>query len=270
MKELLEVMARLRDPETGCPWDRDQTFETIAPYTIEEAYEVAETIANGDLDELRLELGDLLFQVVFYAQMAKEQGVFEFNDVVRAISDKMIRRHPHVFADVVIDSADEQHHAWERMKREERRDKAMHGVLDDVAHALPGLMRAQKLQKRAAKVGFDWDNRKEVVAKLHEELDELEQAGSDPDEIMEECGDLLFACVNLIRHHKIDAEEALRRANRKFEHRFRHIEQSLREQDKDIHEADLPTMDALWEQAKLQERQNSGTSSGHDTSDQGK
>ena len=268
MKVLLDIMARLRDPEKGCPWDRQQTFETIAPYTIEEAYEVAETIANGDLDELRLELGDLLFQVVFYAQMAKEQGVFEFQDVVDGICDKMIRRHPHVFDEVVFDSSEDQHHAWEQMKKEERQSKQMHGVLDDVAHALPGLMRAQKLQKRAAKVGFDWDHHRHVVAKIHEELDEVEQAQGDADALMEECGDLLFACVNLARHHKVDAEEALRRANRKFEQRFRYIEQQLQDKQQEFQDTDLDTMEALWQEAKRVEKTNSGTSANAASSEQ--
>lgn len=254
MKNLREIMARLRDPETGCPWDRVQTFETIAPFTIEEAYEVAESIASGDHEELRLELGDLLFQVVFYARLAEEQGLFDFDDVVAGISDKMVRRHPHVFADVAFDSAEEQHRAWEAMKREERRDSDQHGLLDNVAHALPALMRAQKLQKRAAKVGFDWPDRQGVLDKLHEELQELAQAGQDPEAVLEECGDLLFSCVNLIRHAGVDAEEALRRANRKFERRFRCMESALQAQGQDIHDAGPQALDRLWDEAKSREK----------------
>lgn len=254
MKALLDIMARLRDPESGCPWDRAQTFETIAPYTIEEAYEVAETIAAGDHEELRAELGDLLFQVVFYARLAEEQGLFDFDGVVAGIKEKMIRRHPHVFGDALIGSAEEQHRAWEELKRSERREQALHGLLDNVPQALPALLRAQKLQKRAAKAGFDWTERQGVIDKLQEELRELENAGQDPEALMEECGDLLFSCVNLIRHSGVDAEEALRRANRKFERRFHFIEASLQAQGRDIHEAGLQTLDRLWDEAKARER----------------
>lgn len=250
MKALLEIMARLRDPESGCPWDRAQTFETIAPFTIEEAYEVAESIAAGDHEELRAELGDLLFQVVFYARLAEERGLFDFDGVVAGIKEKMIRRHPHVFAEAPIGSAEEQRRAWEEMKRAERRDQAQHGVLDNVPQALPALTRAQKLQKRASKVGFDWPDRQGVIDKLQEELRELEQAGQDPEALLEECGDLLFSCVNLVRHCGLDAEEALRRANRKFERRFRFIESALNAQGQDIHEAGLQTLDRLWDEAK--------------------
>jgi len=270
VKALLDIMARLRDPESGCPWDRAQTFETIAPYTIEEAYEVAEAIAAGDHDELRAELGDLLFQVVFYARLAEEQGLFDFDAVVAGIRDKMIRRHPHVFADVQIGSVEEQHQAWEELKRAERREQSLQGLLDNVPQALPALMRAQKLQKRAAKAGFDWTERQGVIeglplpahaphlhpcrCKLQEELRELENAGQDPEALMEECGDLLFSCVNLIRHTGVDAEEALRRANRKFERRFRFIEASLQTQGRDFYEAGLQTLDRLWDEAKAHER----------------
>ncbi len=237
INELIEIMARLRDPQGGCPWDREQTFATIVPYTIEEAYEVADAIERGDMGELRDELGDLLFQVVFYAQMAREQGSFDFSDVVQAINTKMLRRHPHVFADAEVADVAEQSLAWERLKAEERRKKAeegAHSQLDGVAQALPALLRAEKLQKRAAKVGFDWPDVAGVVAKVNEELneitDELEDAG-DAVRLREEVGDLLFSCVNLARRLEVDAESSLREANGKFEKRFRRMEQILDSQD---------------------------------------
>ncbi|MFC1684584.1 nucleoside triphosphate pyrophosphohydrolase [Pseudomonadota bacterium] len=256
MKELLEIMARLRDPEEGCPWDRKQTFATIAPYTIEEAYEVADAIERGDMPELRDELGDLLFQVVFYAQMAKEQGEFEFDDVVQAICNKMRRRHPHVFGEAEIGSAEEQHQAWEESKREERAAKAGDdepSLLDGVAGALPALIRAEKLQKRAARAGFDWPDPSGVFAKVHEELDEvaeeLEQ-GVGHERLAEEIGDLLFACVNLARHAGVDAETALAVGNRKFERRFRAMEQGLAKEGKRLEEMDMDEMEAQWQQVK--------------------
>jgi MazG family protein len=258
MDKLLEIMARLRDPQTGCPWDREQTFSTIAPYTIEEAYEVADAIERGDLAELREELGDLLFQVAFYCQMAREQGHFDFPQVVEAISEKMIRRHPHVFGDAQVGSAEEQRLAWERHKAQERRAKAAHGVLDGVARALPALMRAEKLQRRAAKVGFDWSDAGGALAKVAEESREVEQemqAGApDPRRLADEVGDLLFACVNLARLLGVDAESALSGANHKFERRFRAMEAALAAQDRTPGEAGLEEMDALWEQAKRRER----------------
>jgi MazG family protein len=252
VKALLQIMARLRDPLDGCPWDREQTFKTIVPYTIEEAYEVASAIASDDMDELRRELGDLLFQVVFYAQIAQEKGLFNFDDVVDDICDKMVRRHPHVFADEQIASAEQQSKAWELMKRQERHEKQSHGVLDDVAQALPALMRAQKLQKRAARVGFDWSDRKGVLAKIHEELNELEQAmemGAHA-AILDECGDVLFSCVNMVRHCGVDAEEALRQANGKFEHRFHLMEEQLRAQGQEMSDMDQTDLDGLWQEAK--------------------
>jgi MazG family protein len=259
MKELLEIMARLRDPETGCPWDRKQTFATIAPYTIEEAYEVADAIERDDMPELRDELGDLLFQVVFYAQMAKEQGEFEFDDVVQAICDKMRRRHPHVFGEVEIGSAEEQRRAWEEHKREEREAKTSGeppSLLDGVAGALPALIRAEKLQKRAARAGFDWPDPSGVFAKVHEELDEvaeeLEQ-GIGHERLAEEIGDLLFACVNLARHAGVDAETALTVGSRKFERRFRAMEQRLAKEGKRLDEMDMDEMEAQWQQVKSTE-----------------
>ena len=230
--ELVDIMARLRDPERGCPWDVQQTFATIAPYTLEEAYEVADAIERGDMPELRDELGDLLFQVAFYTQMAREQQLFDFDAVHDAICDKMVRRHPHVFADARVADAEEQSHAWERFKAAERHGKGGEaaGQLAGVARALPALVRAEKLQRRAAKVGFDWDDVTGVAEKVREELDELAQARSDgaPEARQaEELGDLLFSCVNLARHLGIDAEQALRGANEKFERRFGAMERLL-------------------------------------------
>jgi MazG family protein len=260
--ELLRIMARLRDPETGCPWDREQTFATIVPHTLEEAYEVAETIEHGDLQALRDELGDLLFQVVFYAQMAQEAGQFDFEDVVEAVVDKLIRRHPHVFGDARIDSAAAQALAWEQYKAEERRAKAggvgdgQHSILDGVSRALPALTRAVKLQKRAAQVGFDWQAPEQVVDKLREEIAELGHelsGGSHPARVADELGDLLFTCANLTRHLKVDPEATLRGANAKFERRFRRVEAWLAEQGRSPEMATLEEMDALWEKAKAEE-----------------
>ena len=258
---LLDIMARLRDPETGCPWDKVQTFETIAPYTIEEAYEVAEAIADGDMDELQGELGDLLFQVVFYAQMSSESGGYGFTDIARSISDKMIRRHPHVFAGASIESADAQTAEWETQKRSEREAKAkargdLPSVLDDVPAALPALARAVKLQKRAARVGFDWPDVSGVLDKLAEEVEELrvEQAAGNTKAMAEELGDVLFAWTNLARHHKIDPETALRSANAKFERRFRRIEALLAAENRRPDDADLEDLEALWNQTKTEER----------------
>lgn len=253
IEELIQVMARLRDPQQGCPWDREQTFATIAPYTLEEAYEVADAIARDDMAELRDELGDLLFQVVFHAQMAREAGQFDFNDVVRAIVDKMVRRHPHVFADVQVADAAEQTARWEAQKAAERAARAQqesHSVLDGVAVALPALVRAEKMQKRAARAGFDWPDIQGPLAKVREEIDEVAaelQAGAAQDKVAAEIGDLLFAVVNLARHAKVDAEAALREATLKFERRFRAVEAGL---GKPLHEATLEEMDAQWEAVK--------------------
>ncbi|MES9960430.1 MAG: nucleoside triphosphate pyrophosphohydrolase [Sedimenticola sp.] len=258
MQQLLEIMAALRDPENGCPWDREQTFESISRHTIEEAYEVADTIAHGDMMELKDELGDLLFQVVFYAQMAREEGHFDFRDIEQAICEKMLRRHPHVFGDVSIDTAEEQTEAWEQLKAEERKSKAgeeKHSHMDGVARALPALVRAEKLQKRAAKVGFDWTDRRDVIAKIREELDELEQeldGAGPPGRVSDEMGDLLFSCVNLARHLGLDAEHALRGATGKFEGRFRAMEGALEEEGRDLHNVSLEQMDEVWERVKAQ------------------
>jgi len=264
MQRLLELMARLRDPETGCPWDRKQSFATIAPYTIEEAYEVADAIQRDDLEDLREELGDLLFQVVFHARMAEEAGQFDFEAVVAGIVEKMVRRHPHVFADQTPANEAELRHAWEQQKLQERRAKAGdagHRVLDGVAQALPALMRAEKLQKRTAKIGFDWPEIEAVADKLREELGEVEAviAADQAQQREEEIGDLLFSCVNLARHAGVDAESALRSANHKFERRFAHMERLLRQQGGDIHATGIDTLDPLWERVKAEERNRRNT-----------
>jgi len=250
---LVEIMRVLRSPG-GCPWDRDQTFETIAPYTIEEAYEVASAIADKDWAALPGELGDLLFQAVFHARMAEELGLFDFGDVVEAVTAKMIRRHPHVFGgEDAKPSAEDQKAHWERLKAEERKAKALAGVLDDVPAALPALTRAEKLQKRAASVGFDWDNTQHVLVKLAEEAREVAEAPTQ-EEREEELGDLLFVVANLARHLKVDPEAALRRANAKFTRRFRHIEAALAARGSSPAEASLEEMEALWQEAKAAEK----------------
>lgn len=250
--DLIALMAALRDPKNGCPWDREQTYTTVAPYTIEEAYEVADAIARNDLDDLRGELGDLLFQVVFHARMAEEQGAFNFDDVVDAIVEKMTRRHPHVFADEEVGNAEEQTLAWEKHKAAERKQNEQHSLLDGVALGLPALSRAQKLQKRAARAGFDWPTVDGVLEKLEEELGEIREeiAAGDDQALQEEIGDLLFACVNFARHVGGDAEAFLRAANNKFERRFHHIEAVLHQQGKALDECSLEEMDALWDAAK--------------------
>ena len=259
---LLEIMARLRDPHGGCPWDLEQTFETIAPHTIEEAYEVAQAIADEDWQSLRDELGDLLFQVVYYAQMAREKGFFDFNEVASGIADKMIIRHPHVFGDEKIRDAEAQTSAWEAHKAAERRAKAKApssatlGALDGVARGLPGLTRAKKLQSRAARVGFDWPSAGPVLDKFDEEIGELraEMAqNAPPERLADELGDLLFACANLARHLRLDPEAALRAANAKFERRFRRIEALLAADGRTPDDANLTEMEALWVQAKSEE-----------------
>ncbi len=246
-------MARLRDPVTGCPWDVAQDFATIAPYTIEEAYEVADAIERQAWDELKGELGDLLFQSVFHARMAEEAGLFDLDDVATAIADKMIARHPHVFGDESnAKSADQQVADWEKLKAAERAAKAKGGVLDDVALGLPALMRAEKLQKRAARVGFDWPDIAMVIDKIAEEARELAEARATlpQDKIAEEMGDLLFVMANLARHLKVDPEDALRRANAKFTRRFAFIEAELTKRGKRPDDSDLAEMDALWDSAK--------------------
>lgn len=261
MERLLEIMRRLRDPETGCPWDVAQDFTTIAPYTIEEAHEVADAIARQAWDELRDELGDLLLQPVYHAQMAQEAGLFDFNAVVRGIADKMVARHPHVFGTENRDKSAEQQTAdWERIKAAERAAKAQGGVLEGVALGLPALTRAVKLQKRAARVGFDWPSTEEVLDKIIEESRELVEARSSlgPEEIAEEFGDLLFVMANLARHLNIDPEAALRATNTKFTRRFRYIEAALAARGKQPAEFTLAEMDVLWNDAKAVERSAKG------------
>ena len=254
--ELLTIMAHLRDPAGGCPWDLAQTFRTILPYTLEEAYEVAEAIESGSLDDLRDELGDLLLQVVFHARMAEEQGAFAFPDVVRAICDKLVRRHPHVFGKADLRDAAAVHIHWEREKAAERArapGRAGAATLAGVAAALPALVRAQKLQRRAATVGFDWDAIAGVFDKVREELDECRETLAphlDPHERMHEIGDLLFSCVNLARHLGVDAEAALRSANHRFEHRFAQVEAGLDRAGLQPGPAVREEMELLWEAAK--------------------
>ncbi|MEM9028199.1 MAG: nucleoside triphosphate pyrophosphohydrolase [Pseudomonadota bacterium] len=284
IEDLRDVMVALRTPETGCPWDIAQTFETIAPYTIEEAYEVADAIQRGDLVDLVDELGDLLLQVVYHARIAEEQGAFTFDDVVTSVTTKMIRRHPHVFGDEETRAAGAQPGFWERIKAEERAEKAARraqqtspsappadrpaapnttpedaaasGVLADVPVALPGLTRAIKLQNKAARVGFDWPDIAPVFAKMKEELNELEDAiaADDPDAREAEVGDLLFVIANVSRHLKVDPEAALRRTNQKFVTRFQRIEAILAADGRTPKQSDLAEMDRLWDQAKAEER----------------
>ena len=258
LPRLLEIMRRLRDRETGCPWDIEQDFATIAPYTIEEAYEVADAIERGAWDELRSELGDLLFQSVFHAQMAEEAGHFKFEDVAKAISDKMVSRHPHVFGTEGNDfSADTQVDRWEEVKAAERAAKSETRVLDGVAVGLPALLRAVKLQKRAARVGFDWPSTDQVIDKIIEESRELVEARDTltQDEVEEEMGDLLFVVANLARHLNVDPEAALRRTNAKFIRRFNAVEDALIAKGSSPEQSNLEEMDALWEAAKLAERE---------------
>jgi ATP diphosphatase len=250
LHRLLRIMARLRDPVSGCDWDRAQSFETIAPYTIEEAYEVADAIARGDLAGLRDELGDLLLQVVFHARMAEEAGHFAFDDVAAAISDKLEQRHPHIFGDT---EPDDQHQSdrWEQLKAAERVARGASGALDGIALALPALMRAEKLQKRAARHGFDWPDTEGPADKLREEMAELATAA--PAGRLEEAGDLLFAAVNLVRAHGVAPEDALRAANAKFERRFRAMEALTRAQGLEFGKLSLDEQEALWQAVKASE-----------------
>ncbi len=261
LARLLAVMAWLRDRQHGCPWDIDQTFKTIAPYTIEEAYEVADAIERNDMPALKEELGDLLLQVVYHAQMASEARAFAFDDVAQAIADKMVDRHPHVFGDLKIADADAQTVSWEARKAAERAKKGAAqptGALDGVAMALPALLRAEKIQKRAARVGFDWKETGPVIDKIEEELGELraelDAKTIDQARLTDEMGDVLFAMANLARHCKIDPEAALRATNDKFERRFRHIEKRLAEHGRKPADASLEEMEALWQEAKTEAR----------------
>ncbi|MDE1130521.1 MAG: nucleoside triphosphate pyrophosphohydrolase [Ascidiaceihabitans sp.] len=261
IERLLEIMRRLRDPENGCPWDIEQTFDTIAPYTIEEAYEVADAIERKDWPELEGELGDLLLQTVYHTAMGEEDGNFSFQSVVRAISNKMVARHPHVFGDESCDkSAEQQTRDWEAIKAAERAGKKQGGALDGVAVGLPSLLRAYKLQNRAARVGFDWPSTDQVIDKIQEEAAELVEARDEltHEEMTEEFGDLMFVMANLARHLKIEPEEALRAANAKFTRRFEGVEAKLAEIGKTPAQSDLAEMDALWDAVKVDERK-SGT-----------
>jgi len=270
ISRLLDIMAKLRTPQTGCPWDIEQTFETIAPYTIEEAYEVVDAIARNDLDDLKDELGDLLLQVVFHARMAEEQGAFAFGDVVNAIASKMTRRHPHVFGDRAGNlTPDEVKDVWHRIKAEEKAERAARqpesasdgtGLLSTVKAGQPALLRALKLQRKASTVGFDWNDPRAVLTKIREEADEIEAALDDGDQshITEETGDLLFAVVNLARHAGADPELALRATNAKFERRFAYIERALAARGQSLSEATLNEMDALWNEAKREEAEIAG------------
>lgn len=257
LERLLAIMARLRDPADGCPWDLKQTFATIAPYTLEEAYEVADAIERNDLSDLKDELGDMLLQVVFHARIAEEQGVFAFDDVARAINDKMIRRHPHVFGAEAYATGEAQTAAWEAIKAQERAGKGRSSsLLDDVPAGLPAMTRAVKLTKRAARVGFDWPELSLVLDKLREEIGEMEAeiAAGDKDALRGEIGDVLFVMANLARKLDIEPEDALRATNAKFARRFQFIEAALAARGRTAEEADLAEMDALWDEAKAAER----------------
>jgi MazG family protein len=259
VRRLIEIMARLRDPVAGCPWDQRQTYATIVPYTLEEAYEVADAIDRADMPELRDELGDLLFQIVFYSQIAREEGHFDFDDVARGICEKMLRRHPHVFADATYADDDALRRAWERHKAAEREDRADAGQaasqMDGVARALPALVRAEKLQRRAARVGFDWPDPRGAFDKTREEFAEVEAelGAADPARLQDELGDMLFAMVNVVRLLGFDAEQALSRANEKFERRFRDMERLQRAAGGSLDGMSLEALEELWERAKAAE-----------------
>ncbi len=256
-------MRALRNPDSGCPWDLDQDFHSLIPYTIEEAYEVADAIERNNMDDIKSELGDLLFQIVFYSQLAAEQGLFDFSDVALSISNKLTRRHPHVFADAKVKDKKQQTEEWEKIKELERQAKADKNIshvsyLDDVSRTLPSLMRAEKLQKRAAKEGFDWIEIKDVIAKVHEELHEvqceLEAQKIKQNKVEEEIGDLFFSCINLSRHAGVDAEQSLRKANLKFERRFRELEKIANSKNKTINKMNSNELEGLWNEVKQGEK----------------
>ncbi len=249
--ELVKIMERLRAPG-GCPWDREQTHLSIKPYVLEEAFEVAEAIEDNDLEELKIELGDLLLQIVFHAEMAREAGQFTIEDVVRGIVDKMVRRHPHVFADAKVKDSDEVLSNWARIKQEERKHKQDNSIVSGVPRAMPALLRAHRLGEKASRVGFDWQRPTEVLTKVREEIDELQAAiqGGVHGEIEAELGDVLFALTSFGRHLNVQSEDALQRASDRFIQRFKHIERRLEEQSLDIHGASLEQMEALWQEAK--------------------
>ncbi len=250
--ELVRIMERLRGPG-GCPWDREQTRESIKPYLIEEAYEVAEAIEDNNIDELRAELGDLLLQVVFHSEMAREEGLFAIEDVIRGITDKLVRRHPHVFGETEVSGSAEVLRNWARIKADERKDREDRSTVSGVPRALPALLRAHRLSEKASRVGFDWEQASEVMEKVHEEVSELQAAVElgDRSEAEAELGDLLFALTSLGRHLDIQAEDALQRANDRFIRRFRYIEDRLAERQRDVHDTSVEEMNSLWEEAKL-------------------
>ena len=254
LKRIIGIMRELRDPETGCPWDVEQDFSTIAPYTIEEAYEVADAVRRGDTGDIRDELGDLLLQVVFQSRIAEEAGLFTLADVARSISDKMVDRHPHVFGDESRPGADEQSGRWEAIKAAERARRGKTGILDDIAASLPPMLRALKLQKRAARVGFDWTDIDDIIAKLDEETAELraeiKKDSVEQDRVIDEVGDVLFVAVNLARRAGVDPETALMGCNSKFEQRFRYIELQAEKIGKSLDELSLDEMEAMWQEAK--------------------
>ncbi|MBF8270000.1 MAG: Nucleoside triphosphate pyrophosphohydrolase [Gammaproteobacteria bacterium] len=255
--ELLQIMQTLRDPENGCPWDQKQTISSIMPFTLEEVYEIADAIERGDMDGLRDELGDLLFHIIFYAQLASEQEVFNFRELVAAINMKLRNRHPHVFAEDSVNSLAEQTHTWEKIKHQERKMRNQNAsLLDAINQAQPAMSRAVALQKRAATVGFDWPGPLPVLEKLEEEIRELRlaiESAQSRNAVMAEIGDVIFSCANLARHMDINPEVAVRQTNRKFEQRFRYLEQNLAASNKELTEATLAEMESLWQEAKLHE-----------------
>ncbi|KGQ59426.1 nucleoside triphosphate pyrophosphohydrolase [Gallibacterium anatis] len=259
LEKFAEIIAKLRDPNGGCPWDLEQTYQTMPPHILEEAYEVVEAINQDDRKELKEELGDLLMQVVFLSQLAQEEGAFTLDDVIDGITDKIIRRHPHVFGEIKAENSDEVLKNWENIKQQERYQKEQFSILDNVPIALPSLLRAAKLQKRCAKVGFDWSELEPTIQKVEEELqevrDEILKQPQNPQAIEEEIGDLLFATVNVARHLKLNPEEALRKANLKFERRFRQVEQRILDSGRQLEQVSLAEMDLIWDQIKRQEKQ---------------
>jgi len=259
IQQLLNIMRDLRDPDSGCPWDLEQDFHSLIPYTIEEAYEVADAIERNNMNDIKSELGDLLFQIVFYSQLAAEQGLFDFSDVALSISDKLTRRHPHVFSNAKVKDKKQQTEEWEKIKKLERQAKTNKNssyvsYLDDVSRTLPSLMRAEKLQKRASKEGFDWTEIKDVIAKVDEELHEvqceLEEQKIAQEKVEEEIGDLFFSCINLSRHAGVDAEQSLRKANLKFERRFRTLEKIANSKNKVISKMTSNELENLWHEVK--------------------
>ena len=263
VQQLLQIMKSLRDPDTGCPWDREQDFHSLIPYTIEEAYEVADAIERNELNDIKEELGDLLFQIVFYSQLAEEQNAFSFNEVAQVICEKLVRRHPHVFAEAQISDVAAQSKVWENLKQEERLQKSVKSSaalshLDNVSRTLPSLMRAEKLQKRAARTGFDWPDIKGVMDKVYEELEEVqvELSVAEPEvsRLEDEIGDLFFSCVNLSRHAGVDAEVCLRKANLKFEQRFRQLEALCQSKQQALDTLSGTELEKLWQEVKKQEK----------------